>query len=157
MPLDPQRTLLIGAPETSVPARTSKFFDALNVNEFQLIAWNAITFMQDLLVTGVSLQHPCTEGTYDQFQRRYKDRVEDILAWVKDGHVSVIFPFVFSETFQVLGSGEGRTDINQFFPFHLVNSRQAEGEFLEPDADFAPTFSPFAHLLKYVFVITGQN
>src|SRR3984893_9828841 len=157
MPLDPQRTLLIGAPENSVRARKSNFFDALNVNEFQLIAWNAITFTQDLLVTGVTLQHPCAEGTYDQFQRRYNEKLEDILAWIKDGHVFVIFPFVFSQPFQVVGSVEWPTDINQFFPFHLANLRQAEGEFLEPDADFAATFSPFARLLKYVFVLAGEN
>jgi hypothetical protein len=44
MPLDPQRTLLIGIPANAIPVRTSKFFDAFNVSEFQLAAWNAETF-----------------------------------------------------------------------------------------------------------------
>ena len=59
MPLDPQRTLFIGVPANALPARTYKFFDTVDVNEFQLIAWNAETFAADTQEkTGQSVTTP---------------------------------------------------------------------------------------------------
>jgi len=62
MPLDPQRTLFIGMPGSANTCSAVQVFDTVNVNEFQLIAWNAETFVADTQEkTGQSFQsyhHP---------------------------------------------------------------------------------------------------
>jgi hypothetical protein len=47
MPLDPQRTLFLGMPMSAMAGRAHKFFDSYNVNELQLVAWYAETFVID--------------------------------------------------------------------------------------------------------------
>jgi hypothetical protein len=45
MRLDPQRFLFIGTPSEAIPVPNSKFLDAFNVMDFQLVAWNAETLL----------------------------------------------------------------------------------------------------------------
>jgi len=48
MLLDPQRLLLIGMPAEVIPARTFKFFDPFDVDDFDLMAWNAESLVVEM-------------------------------------------------------------------------------------------------------------
>jgi len=81
MPLDPQRTLLIGMPVSAVLARTYKFFDTVDINEFRLIAWNAETFAADTQEkTGQSFESYHHPFTYRRFKELYDETIAKILS-----------------------------------------------------------------------------
>src|SRR6267143_6672424 len=159
MPLDPQRTLFIGMPGSAIPARTYKFFDTVNVNEFQLIAWNAETFVADTQEkTGQSFQSYHHPFIYRRFKELYDEKIVQILGWIKDGHVLVIFPFLFSSGPQTDGpNGVVTIEVNQFPPFNLVNLKKTSTDCLKVSEEFSNEFSKFVDILSYDVVMSGED
>jgi hypothetical protein len=159
MPLDPQRTLFIGVPASALPARTYKFFDTIDVNEFQLIAWNAETFAADTQEkTGQSFESYHHPFTYRRLKELYDEKIAQILSWTKDGHVLVIFPFLFNSGPRTDGkNGVVTIDVNQFPPFKLVNLTHAPGDSLDVVQDLAAQFGKFVHMLKYDVMLSGED
>jgi hypothetical protein len=97
MPLDPQRILFIGIPPGAIPVRTSKFFDMFNVNDFQLVAWNAETFVAETQEkTGQSFQSHHHPFVYRRFKELYEEKMTEILNWIRYGNVLIIFPYLFT-------------------------------------------------------------
>jgi hypothetical protein len=71
MRLDPQRFLFIGTPSEAIPVPKSKFFDAFNVMDFQLVAWNAETFIAEIQEkTGLSFQSHHHPFVYRHYTKR---------------------------------------------------------------------------------------
>jgi hypothetical protein len=159
MPLDPQRTLLLGMPSSAIPARTYKFFDSFNVNEFQLIAWNAETFVADTQeTTGQSFESYHHSFIYRRFKEMYDEKIVRLLSWTKDGHVLVIFPYLFSSGPQTDGNnGVVTINVNEFPPFNLVNLTHASGDSLEVVEDFFAEFCKFTDILRYDVVLSGED
>jgi hypothetical protein len=159
MPLDPQRTLFIGAPANALPVRTCKFFDSFNASESQIIVWNAETFViETQTTTGQSFDSYHHSFTYRRFKEMYDDRMAQLLSWTKDGHVLVIFPYLFILGPQTDGNhGVVTIDVNQFVPFNLVKLAHASGELLEPIGDFFTQLSNFTDILRYDVVLSGED
>ena len=116
MLLDSQRILAIGMPPGAVPVRSPKFFDTFNVNDFQLLAWNAESFVAEIAdKIGQSFQGHYHLFVYGRFKELYEEKIIPILDWIKYGHVLVIFPHHFSKNMKTYGeSGIIDVDINQF-------------------------------------------
>ena len=125
MRLDPQRLLFIGTAAEAIPVPKSKFFDAFNVMDFQLVAWNAETFITEIQEkTGLSFQSYHHPFAHQRFKALYEERIIQILDWVRYGHVLVIFPYLFSSEMKTDGpNGPANVDINGFPPFNLINLR----------------------------------
>jgi hypothetical protein len=159
MPLDPQRTLFLGVPTSAIGGRTHKFFDPYDVNEFQLVAWNAETFVIDTQeTTGRSFEDYHHSFTYQRFKEMYDEKMARLLSWTKDGHVFIIFPYSFGSGPQTDGkNGVVRVDVNQFPPFNLVNLAPASCETLEVVEGFVAQLSKFADILKCYVVLSGED
>jgi hypothetical protein len=159
MPLDPQRTLFIGMPASAIPARTYKFFDMFNVNEFKLIVWNTETFISDTQEkTGQSFQRPHHPFIYRQFKELYDEKMVQILNWIKVGNVLILFPSLFELSAESDGRGRENTiDVNQFPPFNLVELAHKPGESLEVAEGFSAQFFGFVEMLRYDVVLSGEE
>jgi hypothetical protein len=159
MALDPQQILLIGTPPAAIPASASKFFDAFNVNDFQLVAWNAETFVEETQEkTGQSLQSYHHPFIYRRFKELYEDKIIQILNWIKYGHVLVIFPCLFNSGIQTDGpNGAVSVNLNQFPPFNLVNLTPVSAESLDVVDDFRSQFRQFVNMLSYDVVLSGED
>jgi hypothetical protein len=118
MPLDRQRTLFIGMPANAIPVRTCKFFDSFNVSEFQIVAWKVETFVSEIQkTTGQPFEIYHHSFIYRRFKEMYDEKIAQLLSWIKDGHVFVIFPYSFSSGPQTDGkNGVVTIDVNQFPP-----------------------------------------
>jgi hypothetical protein len=123
MLLDPKRILLIGMRAEVIPVRTFKFFDAFDVNDFDLVAWNAESLVAETQEkTGQPFQSDHHPFIYRQFKALYDEKIANILNWIKHGHVLVIFPYLFQHTIENDGLNTvAKIDINAFPPFNLVN------------------------------------
>ena len=159
MPLDPQRTLFIGMPASAIPVRTCKFFNSFNVSEFQLVAWNVETFVADTQeTTGQSFESYHHSFIYRRFKEMYDEKIAQLLSWTKDGHVLVIFPYLFGSRLQTDGkNGVVTIDVNEFPPFNLVNLAHASGDSLEVVEGFFAEFSKFTDILRYNVVLSGED
>ena len=116
MLLDPQRILLIGIPAEVIPVRTFKFFNAFDVNDFDLVAWNAESLIAETQEkTGQPFQSDHHPFIYRQFKAMYDNKIANILNWIKHGHVLVIFPCLFMQTRENDGLNRvAKIDINDF-------------------------------------------
>ena len=159
MPLDRQRTLFIGMPENAIPVRTCKFFDSFNVSEFQLVAWNVETFVSETQkTTGQPFESYHHSFIYRRFKEMYDEKIAQLLSWIKDGHVFVIFPYSFSSGPQTDGkNGVVTIDVNQFPPFNLVNLTSSSGDLLEVVGDFSAQLYKFTDILRYDVVLSGED
>jgi hypothetical protein len=159
MPLDTQRTLFIGIPPSAIPARAYKFFDMFNVDEFKLIAWNAGSFISDTEEkTGQSFRESHHPFIYRRFKELYDEKMVQILSWIKNGNVLVIFPFLFGLSAESDGqSREIAIDINQFPPFNLINLKYKPGDSLEVSEGFSIQLFEFVNMLKYDVVLSGED
>jgi hypothetical protein len=144
---------------SAIPARTNKFFDMFNVNEFQMIAWDAETFISDTQEkTGQSFQNSHHPFIYRRFKELYDEKMIQILSWIKDGHVLIIFPFSFKAGFESDSEHEITIiDLNRFPPFNLVNLRHEPGESLEAAEEFSSQFFEFVDMLRYDVVLSGED
>ena len=159
MLLDPQRILSIGMPPGAVPVRSSKFFDTFNVNEFQLLAWNAETLVGEIEEkTGQSFQGYHHLFVYRRFKELYEEKIIPIFDWIKYGHVLVIFLHHFGEEMKTDGvNGTIDVDINQFPPFDLVKLRPASEHRVEILSDFPGELDKFSELLKCDLELSGEG
>ena len=159
MPLDRQRTLFIGMPANAISVRTCKFFDSFNVSEFQLVAWNVETFVSETQnTTGQPFESYHHSFIYRRFKEMYDEKMAQLLSWIKDGHVFVIFPYSFSSGPQTDGkNGVVTIDVNQFPPFNLVNLISFSGESLEVVGDFSAQLYKFTNILRYDVVLSGED
>jgi hypothetical protein len=81
-----------------------------------------------------------------------------ILSWTKDGHVLVIFPFLFCSGPRTDGkNGVVTIDVNQFPPFKLVNLTHAQVDSLDVVQDLAAQFGKFVQMLKYDVIFSGED
>ncbi len=159
MSLDPQRILFIGIPSGAIPVRSYKFFDTFNVNDFQLVAWNAETFVSETQEkTGQSFQSHHHPFVYRRFKALYEEKISRTLDWIRYGNVLVIFPYLFKIEMQTDGpKGVNNVNINQFPPFNLVDlTRICETSLVVVDK-FRTQFSEFVDLLKCNLVFSGKD
>jgi hypothetical protein len=159
MALDPQQILLIGMPPAAIPASASKFFDTFDVNDFQLVAWNAETFVAETQEkTGQSLQSYHHPFVYRRFKELYEEKIIQILNWIKYGHVLVIFPCLFNSGIQTDGpNGSMNVNLNQFPPFNLVNLTPVSAQSLDVVDDFRSQFRQFVNMLRFDVVLSGED
>src|SRR5262249_26239314 len=136
-----------------------KFFDSYDVNEFQLVAWNAETFVIETQeTTGRSFEDYHHSFIYQRFKEMYEEKIARLLSWTKDGHLFVIFPYSFGLGPQTDGkNGIIRVDINQFPPFNLVKLTPASCESIEAAEEFVDQFSRFVDILKCDVVLSGDD
>jgi hypothetical protein len=159
MALDPQQILLIGTPPAAIPASASKFFDTFDVNDFQLVVWNAETFVAETQEkTGQSLQSHHHPFIYRRFKELYEEKLITILNWIKNGHVLVIFPCLFNSGIQTDGpNGSINVDLNEFPPFNLVNLTPVSAQSLDVVDDFRSQFRQFVKMLRFDAVLSGED
>jgi tetratricopeptide (TPR) repeat protein len=159
MPLDPQQMLLIGISPGAVPVRTSKFFDTFNVNDFQLVAWNAESLVAETQEkAGQSFQREHDPFAYWRFKELYEKKLITILNWIRHEHVLVLFPCLFNSELKAHGpNGAVNVDINHFSPFSLVNLTEVSEGTLHVDDDFRSQFSQFIDILRCDLVISGEG
>jgi hypothetical protein len=156
---DPQRILLIGISPAAIPASTSKFFDTFDANDFQLVAWNAESFVAELEErTGqpfASYYHPFI---YQRLKQLYDGKIAHLLSWIRDGHLLVIFPFPFGSGPHTHGPNGlvMPIEVNQFVPFNLVNLARAGGHSLKAVEEFHTQFSEFVEVLKCEVLLSGE-
>jgi len=68
-----------------------------NVNDFQLVAWNAETFVAETQEkTGQSFQSHHHPFVYRRFKELYEEKMTEILNWIRYGNVLIIFPYLFT-------------------------------------------------------------
>jgi hypothetical protein len=159
MPIDPQRILFIGIPPGAIPVRTSKFFDMFNVNDFQLVAWNAETFVAETQEkTGQAFQSHHHPFVYRRFKELYEEKMTEILDWIRYGHVLIIFPYLFTLPIKTDGlNGVVDVEMNQFPPFNLVELAHVSEGSLEVFDDFYTQFGQFIDMLRYDLVLSGED
>ena len=94
MSLDTDRTLLIGI-EGAIPGtRKRQFFDTFNIYEYNLIVWNAISFIsetQNVLGTNIFAGR-FNSQVYDIFYELFSARTADLAYWVWNGNVLLLVP-----------------------------------------------------------------
>jgi hypothetical protein len=151
--------LFLGMPMSAIAGRMAKFFDSYDVNEFQLVAWNAETFVTDTEeTTGRSFEDYHHSFIYQRCREMYDEKMARLLSWTKGGHVFVIFPYSFGSGPQTEGKhGVSRVDVNQFPPFNLVKLTPASCEALEAVEDSVAQLSEFADMLKCDVVLSGED
>jgi hypothetical protein len=159
MAIDPQHILLIGTPPVAIPASASKFFDTFDVNDFQLVAWNAEAFVAETQEkTGQSLQSYHHPFIYRRFKELYEERIIQILNWIKYGHVLVIFPCLFNSEIQTDGpNGSMNINLNSFPPFNLVKLTPVSEQSLDVADDFRVQFGQFVNMLSCNVVLSGED
>jgi hypothetical protein len=159
MLLDPQQMLLIGISPGAIPVRSSKFFDTFNVDDFQLVAWNAESLIAETQERpGRSFQREYDPFAYWRFKELYEKKIITILNWIRHEHVLVLFPFLFNSELKAHGpNGAVNIDINQLSPFSLVNLMQVSEDPLHVDDNFRTQFSQFVDILRCDLVISGEG
>jgi hypothetical protein len=159
MLLDPQQMLLIGVPASAIPGRTSKFFDTFNVNDFQLVAWDAEAFVAETQEkTSRSFQHEQDPFAYWRFKGLYEEKLIKIINWIRHGHVLVLFPSLFNSELKICGpNGSVNIELNRFPPFSLVDLTQASEGTLYVDDDFCTQFIQFVDILRCDLVMSGEG
>jgi hypothetical protein len=156
---DPQRILLIGIPPGAIPGSTSKFFDTFDANDFQLVAWNAESFVAELEErTDQPFQSYYHPFVYQRLKQLYDKKIANLLSWIRDGHLSVIFPFLFGSGPHTHGPNGLVTpiEVNQFLPFNLVNLTRAGGHPLKAVEEFHTQFSKFVDVLKCEALLSSE-
>jgi hypothetical protein len=159
MSLDPQRILFIGMPSGTIRVRASKFFDMFNINDFQLVAWNAKTFVTETQEkTGQSFKSHHHPFVYRRFKALYEEKISQTLDWIKYGGVLVIFPYLFGIDIQTDGpKGVIKVNVNQFPPFNLVRLTRVCETSLVVANEFLNQFSEFLDTLRCNLVFSGEN
>ena len=145
MLFNPQRILLIGMPAEVIPVRTFKFFDAFDVNDFDLVAWNAESLVAETQEkTGQPFQSDHHPFIYRQFKALYDEKIVSIFNWIKHGHVLVIFPYLFKQTTENDGLNRvAKIDINTFPPFNLVSVTPISALSVNVTEEFLTQFREF--------------
>jgi len=160
MLLDPQRILLIGMPAEVIPARTFKFFDPFDVDDFDLMAWNAESLVVEMQnKTGQPFQSDHHPFIYRQFKALYDERIASILNWIKHGHVLVVFPYMFKQFSETDSLGRIATiDINAFPPFNLVSVTPSSVSSVKVTEEFRPQFRDFDDIFTSdLRLISGED
>jgi hypothetical protein len=158
MPLDIQRTLFIGIAKVAgvnASIRTGAFFNALNLNEFTLVVWNAISLIDELPTIGVqfnTLMHPATRET---FNSRYNDKIKMIYDWIRDGHVLLVYSVQFG-ILQYNAPDHPKDDLNTFAPFNLAILSRSQGQLVVASDQF-PEFTQFVELFKCDYTLSGES
>ena len=160
MLLDPQRILLIGIPAEVIPVRTFKFFDPFDVNDFDLMAWNAESLVAEMQEnTGQPFQSDHHPFIYRQFKALYDEKIASILNWIKHGNVLVIFPYLFKQTTETDGLNRvAKIDINAFPPFNLVSVTPSSASSVKVTEEFLPQFREFGDIFtSELRLISGED
>jgi hypothetical protein len=160
MLLDPQRILLIGLPPEVMPIRTFKFFDAFDVNDFDLMAWDAESFVAEMQEkTGQPFQSNHHPFVYRRFKALYDEKIVSILNWIKQGHVLVIFPHLFKQTTEADDLGRfTKIDINSFPPFNLVSVTPVSTLSVNVTTEFHTQFCDFNDIFtSELMLLSGEG
>ena len=160
MLLDPQRVLLIGIPPEVIPVRTIKFFDAFDVNDFNLLAWNAESFVTETQErTGQPFQSDHHPFVYRRFKALYHEKIVTILNWIRHGHVLVIFPYFFKQTTENDGFNRvAKIDINAFPPFNLVSLTPNAAVSVHVTEEFYSHFREFNDIFSSdLMLLSGED
>lgn len=159
MALDRKRTLFIGIPCPENGMRQSTFSNMPNINELNLIIWNPETLVHDARIQTVN-QHgqrqPIREELWDTFKQSFDTKVNEILSWINDGHVLVLaMPYQLHMMTVGLDNGTMQ-DLMAHSPFDKFSLYELHGELISTEPSFED-FSSHAELLKYDYVISGEN
>lgn len=159
MLLDPRRMLFLGIPPGTASVHTSTFFDEFNVNDFLLVAWNAETFVADTeRKTGQPFESYHHPFVYNQFKEMYEMKVIEIIQWIKNGHVLVVFPYLFNIEMKTGWLNKTlEVNISRFPPFNLVDLTHSSGNSLQVAEGFHAQFSKFLYMFKYNMAMSGDN
>src|SRR6516225_6152658 len=92
MPVDLSRIVFLDISQLNAKLRVHDLFDNFNLNEVDLIVWNT-ALVAKYAPRGLQGGLVSTEE-WEGFVNTYSRRIDQIIKWVKDGCVLIVFPTV---------------------------------------------------------------
>jgi hypothetical protein len=131
-------------------------FDNFNLSEIDLIVWNTAQVIK-YAPRGLQGEIVGTDH-WERFVNIYSQRMNQIINWVEDGCVLIIFP---SPPPRLKYAGSDRKVVEKsmrtLIPFNLISLSMVDGELIEAMEPFKEQLSPFQPLLRYSYLMSGKD
>jgi hypothetical protein len=156
MPVDLSRIVFLDISQLNAKLRVHDLFDNFNLNEVDLIVWNT-ALVAKYAPRGLQGGLVSTEE-WEGFVNTYSRRIDQIIKWVKDGCVLIVFPTVPPRLHY---AGNDRKVVEKsmrtLIPFNLISLNEIDGGLIEAVEPFKDQLSSFQPLLRYSYIMAGED